>query len=93
MANRVEAPLICLSANGDTVCRSKEAARRMLVTTANSVVEFQRPSADAPWEITRNDILSGKHVSALSLDTRTGLLYACIHFKDSLLESVEGGDT
>lgn len=93
MGNRVEAPLICLSANGDTVCRSEQAALRMLVTTANGIVEFQREAPNAPWQITRNDILSGKHVSALSLDTRSGLLYACVHFTGGVLVSADGGDT
>lgn len=93
MGKGVSDPLICLSANGDTVCRSKQAALRMLVTTANSVIELRRTKLGEPWQVSRNDILPGRHVSALSLDTRTGRLYACVHFKEGLLVSDDGGET
>ncbi len=93
MSKGVQEPLICLSANGETTSYTEKAALRMLVTTANSVVELRRESVNAPWQVTRNDILRDRHVSALSLDERSGRLYACVHFKEGLLVSDDGGET
>lgn len=93
MATAEADPLICLSANGETVSRTARAARRMLVTTANSVFELKRATPNDPWQVTRDDILAGHHVSALSLDEVTGKLYACLHFSGGLLVSNDRGET
>lgn len=88
-----DAPLICLSANGNTLCESEHAARTLLVATAESVFEFERADARAPWRLARRDILAGHHVSALLHEPRSGLLYAGLHFQGGLMASADRGRT
>ncbi|MEO0031944.1 MAG: hypothetical protein RIS94_1702, partial [Pseudomonadota bacterium] len=57
--------IICISANGNTSSSSRMGARRMLVATANGVLDFRRTGPDAEWTLLRDDILAGKHVSSL----------------------------
>lgn len=85
--------IICISANGKTTSSSRKAARRMLVATANGVLEFGRAGPDAAWTLRRDGILAGQHVSALVHDEKTGLLFAAMHFTGGLLVSADGGET
>ncbi len=93
MASEAAPPTICMSANGNTITRSRKVATRMLVATAKAVLEFQRDNGDSPWALVRDDILAGHHVSALTLDERSGLLFAGLHFEGGLLVSADGGNS
>lgn len=93
MSAAPHAPLICLSANGNTLCESKEAARTLLVATVEAVFEFERADARAAWRLARNDILPGRHVSALAYEPRSGLLFAALHFQGGVLLSDDRGRT
>lgn len=93
MVEKLDFDTVCLSANGKTISYSDKAPLRMLVATAESVYEFKRDNAGAPWRKTRDDILKGHHVSALVLEPRSGLLFAALHFKGGLLVSADGGET
>lgn len=93
MPTKSDAPLICLSANGNTRCESEPAARTLLVATAEAVYEFSRADAHAAWRLTRNDILPGHHVSALLHEPRSGLLFAGLHFQGGLMVSADRGRT
>jgi photosystem II stability/assembly factor-like uncharacterized protein len=88
-----EAPVVCLSANGNTLCESERAARRMLVATTASIYEFSRPDVRAAWSCQRKDLLAGHHVSALTHEPRSGLLFAGLHFQGGLLVSADGGSS
>lgn len=87
------APMICMSANGNTTSHSDKAALRMLVATASAVLDFRRDDVNSEWKLVRDDILKGHHVSALSYDERSGLLWAALHFQGGLLVSADGGET
>ena len=87
------APLICLSANGNTLCESEEAARTLLVATVEAVFEFARADARAAWRLVRDDILPGRHVSALTYEPRSGLTFAALHFQGGVLVSADRGRT
>jgi photosystem II stability/assembly factor-like uncharacterized protein len=85
--------IICISANGNTSSSSRMGARRMLVATANGVLDFRRTGPDAEWTLLRDDILAGKHVSSLVFDEKNGLLFAALHFEGGVLVSADGGET
>jgi len=93
MSATAHLPMICLSANGNTLSESEQAARTLLVATAEAVLEFERTDAQAPWRCTRRDILQGQHVSALLHEPRSGLLFAGLHFQGGLQVSADRGRT
>jgi len=87
------APMICLSSSGSTLCETERAAPTMLVATTEGVAEFTRPGPRAPWSCTRKDILAGHHVSALVHESRSGLLFAGLHFQGGVMVSADRGKT
>ncbi|MBL8552127.1 MAG: hypothetical protein JNJ73_19220 [Hyphomonadaceae bacterium] len=93
MSPEHNASLICLSANGKTTSSSDRAPKNLLVATTESLWEFARPSADAPWAVIRDDILPDHHVSALLFEPRSGLIFAALHFEGGVLASADGGKT
>lgn len=93
MDSVADAPLVCLSANGNTLCESAQAARTMLVATTTAIYEFTRPSALEAWSLRRKDLLAGHHVSALTHEPRSGLLFAGLHFQGGLLVSADRGSS
>ena len=93
MSSEPDASIICLSPNGKTTSWSKAAPLVLFVATADAVFEFRRERASAPWRLHRDDILAGRHVSALLYESRSGLLFAGLHFEGGLLVSADGGQT
>jgi photosystem II stability/assembly factor-like uncharacterized protein len=93
MANRIEGAVICLSANGATRSLSEAAATTLYVATAESVCEFERVSPAAPWTLVRDDLLPGRHVSALLYEPRSRLLFAGLHYQGGVMLSANRGDT
>lgn len=91
MAPEATETIICISANGKTTSSSKAAARRMLVATAEGIVDFRRADAEGEWQRQAELLLPGKHVSALVYDEITGLLFAGLHFEGGLLVSSDQG--
>lgn len=89
----VDAPLVCVSSNGNTLSQTDRAARTMLVATTAAVYEFSRAEPESHWSCRRNDILGGHHVSALTYEPRSGLLFAGLHFQGGLLVSADRGRT
>lgn len=87
------APLVCLSPNGNTLSETDRAARTLLVATTNAVYEFSRADAHSPWNSRAADILEGHHVSALTHEARSDLLFAGLHFQGGLLVSADRGRT
>lgn len=85
--------IICLSANGKTTSSSEAAARRMLIATAEGVLDMRRDGPEAAWQRQPGLLLEGRHVSALVHDERTGLLFAALHFEGGLLVSADGGES
>ena len=83
--------IICISANGKTTSSSENAAKRMLVATAEGVLDFRRESPDSAWQLQDAMLLEGKHVSALVYDEITGLLFAGLHFEGGLMVSEDLG--
>jgi hypothetical protein len=83
--------IICISANGKTTSSSTLAARRMLVATAEGVLDFRRDGPGTPWHLQDDVLLAGQHVSALVFDEKSGLLFAALHFEGGLQVSVDGG--
>lgn len=93
MAYDATETIICLSVNGKTVSSSEKAARRMLVATAEGVLDFRRERPSALWNLQDAMLLEGRHVSALVYDEPTGLLFAGLHFEGGLLVSADLGKT
>ncbi|MEO9132531.1 MAG: glycosyl hydrolase [Sphingomonas sp.] len=93
MAYRAEQTIICISANGNTISSSEKAARRMLVATADGVVDYRRDGPGHPWQRVPGLLLEGRHVSALVYDDKTDLLFAALHFEGGLLVSEDRGET
>lgn len=93
MAARPETTIICFSANGKTTSESRQAARRMLVATIDGVLDFRRDGPDGAWIKQEAMLLPGKHVSTLTFDEPTGLLFAGLHFQGGLLVSADHGAT
>jgi photosystem II stability/assembly factor-like uncharacterized protein len=93
MATEATETIICISANGKTSSASRAAARRMLVATAEGVVDFRRAGPEAPWERQPEMVLAGHHVSALVYDEPTEMLFAGLHFKGGLMVSDDMGAT
>ncbi|HWW63801.1 MAG TPA: glycosyl hydrolase [Sphingomonadaceae bacterium] len=93
MGYEAEETIICLSANGKTVSSSNKAARRLLVATAEGVVDLRRDGPGADWRREPGLVLQGHHVSALVYDEPTGLLFAGLHFAGGLLVSEDQGAT
>jgi len=91
MAQHVQDTIICVSANGKTDSSSQRAARRMLVATADGVLDFRRSGPGAPWKLEDERLLPGRHVSALVYDEPTGLLFAGLHYEGGLLVSQDEG--
>lgn len=85
------ARMICLSPNGKTIAASDRAPRTLLVATTEAVWAFRRADAYAPWAMARDDILAGHHVSALLFESRSGLLFAGLHYQGGLLVSADDG--
>lgn len=85
--------IICLSANGKTVSSSEKAARRMLISTTEGLLDFRRDGAQGAWQLRDGLLLPGRHVSALVHDETTGLIFAGLHFEGGLLVSADGGET
>jgi len=85
--------IICISANGKTTSSSALAARRMLVATAEGVLDFRRDGPGTPWHLQDELLLAGQHVSALVFDEKSGLLFAALHFEGGLQVSADGGKT
>lgn len=83
--------IICVSANGKTDSVSANAARRMLVATAEGLLDYRRDDAGAPWTLNPSRLLDGHHVSALVHDESTGLLFAGLHYRGGVLISADGG--
>jgi photosystem II stability/assembly factor-like uncharacterized protein len=86
-------PIICISANGKTESVGSAAARRMLIATAEGLLDYRRVDATAPWTLQPDRLLDGRHVSALVHDEPTGLLFAGLHYEGGLLVSADGGAT
>jgi photosystem II stability/assembly factor-like uncharacterized protein len=93
MAQAADETIICISANGKTHSAAGKAARRMLVATAEGVVDFRRSGAGAAWERQPDLVLPGQHVSALVYDEKTRLLFAGLHFEGGILVSEDAGAT
>lgn len=93
MATAQNTPLICLSANGDTLSSADAAATTLLVATTESIFEFHRSSGSAPWTQVRDDLLPGVHVSALLHERRSGLLFAGLHYQGGVMVSADRGRT
>lgn len=93
MDSSSHSPAVCLSANGNTLCESEQAARTMWVATTEAVYEFSRPDPGSPWICRRRDILAGRHVSALTHEPSSGLLFAGLHFEGGLQVSADRGVT
>ena len=93
MAYDAEETIICISANGKTVSSSEKAARRMLVSTTEGVLDFRRDGPHAQWRLQDGLLLEGRHISALVYDEPTGLLFAGNHFEGGLLVSEDQGKT
>ncbi len=93
MADDTTETIICISANGKTTSASEKAARRMLVATAEGVVDFRRNGPDEEWQRQDTILLPGQHVSALVYDEPTGLLFAAMHFEGGLLVSADQGES
>jgi photosystem II stability/assembly factor-like uncharacterized protein len=93
MSATPDAPLICLSSNGNTLCESERAALTLLVATTEGVYEFTRSSPQATWSCVRKDMLAGHHVSALVYEPRSGQLFAGQHFQGGLAVSADRGKT
>lgn len=93
MTERVDKTIICISANGKTTSHSTAAALRMLVATAEGVLDFRRGSAGENWKLQDEVLLPGQHVSALVYDEPTGLLFAGLHFEGGLLVSADQGQS
>lgn len=85
--------IICISANGLTESTSTNAARRMLVATTDGVLDYRRADASAPWQLQPAMLLAGQHLSALTWDEKTGLLFALPHFHGGVLVSKDQGQT
>jgi len=91
MALEADETIIAISVNGKTTSSSKEAARHMLVATADGVVDFRRETPTTDWRLQPDMLLAGHHVSALVYDEPTGLLFAGLHFEGGLLVSSDQG--
>jgi BNR/Asp-box repeat. len=91
MAQDAKTTIICVSANGKTTSTSETAARRMLVATAEGLVDFRRETVESPWQRQTEMLLPGHHVSALVYDEQTDLLFAGLHFQGGLLVSADQG--
>ncbi len=91
MARDAAETIICISANGKTASSSEKAARRMLVATAEGVLDFRREGPGSPWRKRDAVLLEGRHVSALVYDEITGLLLAGLHFEGGLMVSEDLG--
>lgn len=91
MTDRAAETIICISANGKTGSSSKAAASRMLISTADGVLDYRREGASADWALQDEMLLRGHHVSALVHDERSGLLFAALHFEGGVLASADGG--
>ncbi len=93
MSSEPQALMICLSPNGKTISRSRQAPTSLMVATADAVFEFRREGAGSPWSLHRDQILAGRHVSALLFEEGSGLLFAGLHYEGGLLASDDGGAT
>jgi photosystem II stability/assembly factor-like uncharacterized protein len=91
MNAQTDADPICLSVNGKTISAAETPANQLLVATVDGVVEFRRDSAAAAWRLTRDDILTGSHVSALVYEPHSGLLFAGLHYQGGLMVSADRG--
>lgn len=85
--------IICISANGKTTSSSQNAAHRMLVATAEGLLDFRRDGPGQAWVRQNAMLLEGHHVSALVFDEVTGLLFAALHFEGGLMVSQDQGVT
>ncbi|MCW2387539.1 photosystem II stability/assembly factor-like uncharacterized protein [Sphingobium sp. B11D3B] len=91
MAEAAKSTIICISANGKTSSASQSAANRMLIATADGVVDFRRDNLDAPWTRQPDMLLPGHHVSALVYDEVTDMLFAGLHYEGGLMVSSDHG--
>jgi photosystem II stability/assembly factor-like uncharacterized protein len=85
--------IICVSTNGKTTSESEKAARRMLVATADGVLDFRRDDTAGQWQLQERRLLEGQHVSAMVFDEPTGLIFAGLHFEGGLMVSADGGES
>lgn len=63
----------------------------LLVATVDGLHVFRRPAADAPWRLHARK-LTGRHISALLWEPRSGLLLAGAHGDGGLWASTDGGE-
>ncbi len=93
MANTPDNTIICISANGKTDTASTHAARRMLVSTIDGVLDYRREGPGAAWQLQPDMLLAGQHISALVYDEKLDLLFALPHFTGGVLVSADHGET
>ncbi len=93
MAYDAAETIICVSANGKSDSSSEKAALRMLIATADGLLDFRRAAPTGEWVRQEKMLLEGQHVSSLVYDDPTGLLFACLHFEGGLLVSADRGET
>ncbi len=78
---------ISVSPNGTNFYETSAAPSEILVGTADGVVEFSRTGAS--WQQTSHT-LQGKHVGAMTIEPRSGMIFAGTH-KSGLWASDDGG--
>jgi photosystem II stability/assembly factor-like uncharacterized protein len=81
-----------LSPNGQQETVGHGPATRLFVATINGVTRLDRPAPAMPWTVA-NAALSGKHASALLVESGSGKLFAGAHGEEGVWVSDDGAGT
>jgi photosystem II stability/assembly factor-like uncharacterized protein len=84
--------ITCLSPNGGVETRSDQPMTRLFVATIRGIYALERQAAGSPWN-TRLVGLADRHISSLTYEPRSGLLFAGAHGGGGLWKSADGGAT
>src|SRR6266567_3897760 len=78
-----------VSPNGTNYYATSAPADEVLVATADGIVSLKRSGSG--WEQSRR-MLEGKHIDSISVEPRTGAIFAGTH-REGLWASDDGGET
>lgn len=82
---------VSVSPNGKNFYQSSEPADEVLIGTADGIFALTRSGPGSAWLQSRR-MLEGKHIGAIAIEARSGIVFAGTH-KAGLWASDDGGDT